>query len=175
MEDQNPDSNNQNTSADINGESINISPPPITNSTSSNKGLAKTILTIIIMAVVAVGFGVYIFGSQYYFPSNYISATGHVLSGSSLTDGRTTERNYSIQFNTNTGQSITYKYQMLIPIGLGSTVPLHYNSNDPEQVRIEPNSINLLAEIGIAVVIEALIFIAYKGKLNNLYRRRSVT
>jgi hypothetical protein len=87
--------------------------------------------------------------SQYYIPSNYIETTGQI--GTSYNEGgNSAGQNYIVLFTSKTGQHISYKYQTLIPdIHIGPSLNVYYNPSNPQQVKINPSHLEILAELGL--------------------------
>ncbi len=119
-----------------------------------------SIVTIIVIFIVVAGMMTYLWTSQYYYPNNYLPATGTVVD-TSRTGGNSSEDNYFIAFKTQDGRQVTYKYQTFVPTGsVGPTIYLHYNKTNPEQVRIKPSTTFLIEQLAfILIVIPLLIYI----------------
>lgn len=131
-------------------------------------------LTLALMIIVPLGLVVYFWGSQYYYPSNYIATTGRVTNSQIITGPKQNTAFYDVQFKTNQGQQIIYRYEAA-PYSLtkGQTLPLHYNQNNAHQVRIKPPQSQFIDEAIVIVALPlAILFIVKVGGkyLQNLFK-----
>ena len=100
----------------------------------------------------------YLWGSQYYQPSNYTSTTG-IVSGSPTMAGGRGDSNYTVNFQTNSGQKVSYIYQVpqpsswFVQLSSGQVLKLSYNESNPKQVKVKPLESLLVGELAFSLLI----------------------